>query len=124
MAKVDDVVESILRLLKKNIESDDKFDFMNPNPSTSWAPFMIFNIGNSNPTKLTEFISAIEKELGIKAERKLLPMQEGDVAETSANTEKLQKWINYKPDTSVEKGIKNFVEWYLKYYKINLKNKT
>ena len=85
---------------------------------------MIFNIGNSNPTKLTEFISAIEKELGIKAERKLLPMQEGDVAETSANTEKLQKWINYKPDTSVEKGIKNFVEWYLKYYKINLKNKT
>ena len=116
---VDDVVESIVRLLQKNIESDDKFDFINPNPSSSWAPFMIFNIGNSNPTKLTEFISAIEKELDIKAKKNLLPMQEGDVAETSANTDKLQKWINYKPDTSVEKGIKNFIEWYLKYYKIN-----
>ena len=105
---IDDVIESIIRLLEK-IQSNPIFDFINPDPSSSWSPYMIFNIGNSTPTKLNDFISAIEKELGIKAERKLMPMQQGDVKITSANTEKLQSLINFKPHTTVEKGVRDFI---------------
>ena len=116
---IDDVIECIIRLLEKEIESDPIFDFINPDPSSSWSPYMIFNIGNSTPTKLTDFISAIEKELAIKAERKLMPMQNCDVKITSANTEKLKSRINFKPHTTVEKGVRDFINWYKEYYKIN-----
>ncbi len=117
---VDDVIESIFRLLQKDIKIDADFDFFKPNPASSWSPYMIFNIGNSKPTKLTEFISAIEQKLGIKAKKELLPIQQGDVAITSANTQKLQEWVDFKPNTTIEKGIDSFIEWYLDYYKISL----
>ena len=87
--------------------------------SYSMAPYRIFNIGNGNPIKLLEFINLLEKKLEVKALRNYLPMQQGDVFETSANTENLRNWINYKPNTNIEEGLEKFVEWYKKYYGCN-----
>ena len=115
---IDDIIESIYLLLKKRPENNKHFSFNDPDPSKSWAPHRIFNIGNSNPTKLMEFINAIENELGIKALKEFLPMQPGDVEATSAETSSLEEFINFKPKTSVKDGVKNFINWYRKYYKI------
>ena len=88
----------------------------NPDPSKSWAPYRIFNIGNSNSIKLTKFISILEKELGIKAIRLYENLEPGDVISTEADTNSIEKWIGYKPTTTLEKGIKNFVTWYKDFY--------
>ena len=113
---IDDVIESIFRLLSKPATADNKFDKAKPNPSTSWCPSRIFNVGNSNPTKLITFIEAIEQELKIKANKNLLPIQAGDVPITSADTNALQNWIGYKPKTTVKDGINKFIKWYLSFY--------
>ena len=84
--------------------------------SYSQAPYRIFNIGNGNPIKLMDFINLLEKKLDIKAVKNFLPMQKGDVFETYANTENLKKWIKYKPNTNLDKGLDKFVEWYKNYY--------
>ena len=89
---------------------------MAPNPSTSWAPYKVFNIGNSNPTQLLDYINAIEKATGLKAKRKYMPMQPGDVENTSADTHLLEDWVNFKPNTSIEKGVTEFVSWYKSFY--------
>ena len=115
---VDDVVESITRLLDKPALINKDFDFYNPDPSISWAPHQIFNVGNSQPTKLQDFIEALENELQIKAVQELLPMQQGDVEKTSADSSKLYEWIDYKPTTNINTGIRNFVNWYKSYYSI------
>ena len=115
---IDDIVESLLRLIKKPPSKDEGFNKKIPNPSSSWAPHRIFNIGNSNPTSLMVFIEAIEKNLGKKAKKNYLPMQPGDVSATSANTELLEKWVDFKPSTSVDKGIECFIDWYKDFYKI------
>ena len=114
---IDDIVESILRLVKKPPKKNNSFDFENLNPNNSWAPFHIFNIGNSNPTPLMDFISAIEDELGKKGIKEYLPMQPGDVPSTESDTKSLEKWVNYKPSTSVKEGISKFVAWYKEFYK-------
>ena len=80
-------------------------------------PYKIFNIGNSKPTKLTDYIKSIESNLGKKAEMILDEIQPGDVESTYANTKNLEEYINFKPNTSIERGIKQFIEWYLEYYK-------
>ena len=113
---IDDIVESLIRLLKKPATADKSFNTSDPNPSNSWAPHKIFNIGNSNPTKLMEYIEAIEDELGIKAKKLLLPMQQGDVAATESDSTKLEEWINFKPKVSIEDGVNKFTKWYLRYY--------
>ncbi len=114
---IDDIIESLLRVINKPATADKAFSTENPNPSTSWAPHRVFNIGNSCPTPLMEYISAIEDALGIKAIKEFLPMQPGDVPATAADTSELESWIGFKPNTKVSEGVKNFVKWYLDYYK-------
>ena len=116
---VDDIVESIKRLIPKApIKDNPKFDIKHPKPSKSTAPYQIFNIGNNDPVALMDFVEAIEKRLGKKGKRVFKPMQPGDVASTYANVESLFNYIDFKPETSIETGINNFVEYYLKHVKI------
>tara|TARA_B100000214_G_C23933270_1_gene611868 strand:+ start:382 stop:1401 length:1020 start_codon:yes stop_codon:yes gene_type:complete len=114
---IDDTIECIYRLLNKPACLDKSFDSKHPNPSRSWSPHMVFNIGNSQPTKLISFIEAIESELNIKAIKKLIKIQPGDVNTTYADTSLLESWINYKPSTHIEEGIEKFTKWYLSYYR-------
>ena len=114
---IDDIIESLLRIIKKLPETTKKLDNTISTSSSNWAPYKIFNIGNSNPLPLMEFIQAIENELGISAKKVYLDMQPGDVSSTSADTSKLEKWIDFKPNTSVEKGISEFIKWYRDFYK-------
>ncbi len=113
---IDDVVEGIIRCCFKKACLDEDFDPLMPNPSTSSAPYRIFNIGNANPIQLTYFIELLERNLGKKAIKDLQPMQPGDVVSTSAKMDLLNSWIEYKPKTTIEKGIQLFSEWFLNYY--------
>ena len=117
---INDIVESLIRLLNKIPNGEKNFDKNKPDPSSSWAPHKIFNIGNSSPTPLMSFINAIENSLNKKAKKIYLPMQPGDVPATSADTSLLEKWIDFKPNTPVEKGVMNFINWYKNYYKISM----
>ena len=118
---IDDVIESIYRLIDKPPSKEDYKDQGIYNPSNSWAPYKVFNIGNSQPTNLNNYIEAIEKNLNKKARIILEDMQPGDVEKTFANTETLERWIRFKPSTSIDEGIKNFISWYLSYYEKKLK---
>ena len=113
---INDIAKSLVLILKKPATIDLTFDHMEPNPSTSWAPHRIFNIGNSNPINLEIYINAIENKLGKKALREYVEMQPGDVSATEADTNALKKWINFKPNTNVQEGVSEFVSWYLNYY--------
>ena len=115
---VDDVCESLLRVMNKIPYEDKDFDKKNPLLHSSWAPHKIFNIGNSKSINLMEFIETIEDELGQKALKNYLPMQPGDVKSTLADTSLLEDWINYKPSTTIKDGIKEFVNWYKIFYDI------
>ncbi len=115
---IDDVIKSLIKLIKKTPSTNKNFSFSEIDPSSSWAPYRIFNVGNSSPTNLLKFIEIIEFYLGIKAKREYLPMQPGDVKETYANIESLNNWIGYKPFTNIEIGTKKFIDWYMSYYKI------
>ena len=116
---IDDIIESILRVLNKPPEADKYFNCKNPDPSKSWAPHRVFNIGNSNPIPLMDFIVAIEDCLKVKAKKEFLPIQPGDVPATSANTSLLEEWVDFKPNTSIKKGISNFIDWYKDFYKVS-----
>ena len=116
---IDDIIESIFRLIKKPAEPGVDKNHPKIRPSTSWAPYKIFNIGNSNPIKLLEFINEIENKLGISAKKEFYPLQQGDVPCTAAETSELEKWVNFKPNTSVKEGISNFIDWYKNFY-VNL----
>ncbi len=113
---VDDIVESLIRLLDKPSLPNKNFDKKQPDPSISWAPHKIFNIGNSCPVPLMRYIEALENILGIKAKKIFEPIQPGDVKETLADTNSLENWIDFKPNTSIELGIRKFVEWYKMFY--------
>ena len=113
---IDDVVEAIMKLVQKPAISNKKFNFENPEASSSWAPHRIFNVGNSHPIKLLQFVSTLEDELKIKAIKIFREMQPGDVLETYADTKKLKSYINYSPSTSLTHGIKQFIKWYKEYY--------
>ena len=117
---IDDIVKSISLLIKKDSFCRQAFNYLKPDPSTSWAPYRIFNIGNSNPINLMDFIDCLEKTLGKKAKIIFKDMQPGDVPETSADTSSLQDFIGFKPSTTVKEGIYRFVEWYKNYYKLIL----
>jgi len=105
-----------VRVIKKIPKANKEFNFINPSLASSWAPYKIFNIGNSQPTQLMDFINEIEKNLGIKAKKEFCEMQPGDVSSTSAETYSLEKWIGFKPNTSISKGISEFIDWYKKFY--------
>ena len=113
---VDDIIESLMRLLEKPATEDPGFNPQAPNPSTSWAPHRVFNIGNSNPTSLMDYIHAVEHSLGVKAEMQLMPMQPGDGPATAADTSALEAWVGFKPNTSVQDGVARFVAWYRHFY--------
>jgi UDP-glucuronate 4-epimerase len=115
---VDDVVEGILRALDRPPTPDVAFDSSCevPDPSSSWAPHRIFNVGNSCPTELMDYIHAIELALGVKADIEMLPMQSSDLVATSADTKAFCRWTDFTPSTPVDIGVKLFVDWYCKYY--------
>lgn len=115
---IDDIAEAIVRLQDVIPQQDDNWTVETGSPATSSAPYRVYNIGNSQPVTLMSYIEAIEKALGITAKKNLMPMQPGDVLETSADTEALFKAIGFKPQTGVEEGVKNFVDWYRDFYRV------
>ncbi len=115
---IDDIVEGVIRVIDKPAEPNPLFDPANPDPASSNAPYRVFNIGNNQPTQLMEYISALETALGETAEKNYLPMQPGDVPATSANTDELDAWVGFKPNTAVPQGVARFVDWYRNYYKV------
>jgi len=115
---IDDITEGLKRLLRNIPEPNENWDGKHPNPASSSAPYRIFNIGNSRPVKLMDFIETIENYLGKKAQKEFRPMQKGDVAETFADISGLANAINYKPKTNIQTGVKQFIDWYKKYYEI------
>lgn len=117
---VDDIVESIYRLTKQPAKSNSEWTGLSPDPGTSYAPYRVYNIGNNSPVKLLDFIEAIEKKLNIKAKKNFLPLQAGDVPQTFANVEDLINDIQFKPETNIQDGIDEFIEWYVSYYKKNI----
>ncbi len=115
---VDDIVQGIVRLVPLPPKPDLAWNPLSPDPSTSFAPYRLFNIGNNQPVELLHFIEVLEDKLGKKAIKNFLPMQEGDVEETFADIADLEKAIGFRPATPIEEGIGNFVEWYKSYYKV------
>ncbi|MFE0504324.1 NAD-dependent epimerase [Peribacillus butanolivorans] len=113
---IDDIVEGIIRLLDKPPIYNEKWDRDNPDPSSSYAPYKIYNIGNNNPIKLMDFINTLENLIGKKARIEFLPMQPGDVKETYADISDLHADVGFYPATTVEEGLTQFVNWYNKYY--------
>lgn len=115
---VDDIVESITRLIEKPPRSENEsWDSRNPKIDTSSAPYSIFNIGNGSPVQLLRYIRALEDTLGKKAKFNMMGMQQGDVVSTHADTKKLESYLGFKPNTTIESGIREFVRWYLDYYR-------
>jgi len=115
---VDDIVEGVVRVLDRVPQANPAYDAVAADPATSSAPYRVFNIGNNNPVRLLDFIGCIEDALGKKAEKRLLPLQDGDVPATYANTDALNDWVGFVPGTSVKDGINRFVAWYRDYYKV------
>jgi UDP-glucuronate 4-epimerase len=115
---IDDIVEGVIRVAENPAQSNPQWDSANPDPASSPAPYKIYNIGNSNPVKLMDFVMAIEKAIGKKAIIELKPIQPGDVSTTFADTTTLANDFGYKPNTSVETGIQKFINWYREYYKV------
>ncbi len=115
---VDDITEGIYRIVRKPAKPDPDWSAEKPNPATSSAPYKIYNIGNGNPVKLMDYIEAAEKALDKKAEKNYMPMQPGDVQKTFADVSSLTKDFGYKPNTSINTGVSEFIRWYRKYYKV------
>jgi UDP-glucuronate 4-epimerase len=113
---VDDIVEGVVAAVDHVASPDPNWDSDHPNPSSSNAPFRIYNIGNQTPVPLLRYIDVLEQRLGKKALKNLLPMQLGDLADTWADVESLAREVGYRPSTDLETGVKHFVEWYLAYY--------
>lgn len=115
---IDDIVEGVIKTLDHPATSNTDWSSDQPDPASSKAPWRIYNIGNNKPVQLMDYIDALEKALGKKAKINFLPLQPGDVPDTYANTDNLEKKFNYKPSTSIIEGVSKFVEWYKDYYKI------
>jgi len=115
---VDDIVEGISRLIPKIAEGNPQWDALNPDPATSFAPYRLYNIGNTKPVELMYYIEVLEQKLGKKAIKNLIPMQDGEVTETYSNVDDLMNDVGYKPSTPIEVGIGKFVDWYLDYYQV------
>ncbi len=113
---IDDIIESIYRLLKRQPEPNPNWDGNHPDPGTSYAPYKVYNIGNNSPVKLMDFIAAIEEKIGMKAKKHFMPLQAGDVPQTYANVEDLYQDINFKPQTAIKDGVGKFIDWYIDYY--------
>ena len=115
---IDDIVEGVIRAIDRTARPDSDWSGDQPDPATSYAPYRIYNIGNHQPVELMRYIEVLEQCLGKKAKLDMLPMQEGDVPATYANTEDLENDVGFRPRTSVAHGIAKFVEWYKSYHGI------
>jgi len=115
---IDDIVEGVMKTLDNPATSNVNWNSKQPDPATSRAPWRIYNIGNNKPVQLMDYVKALEKTLGKKAKINFLPLQPGDVPDTYANVDNLNKKFNYKPATSVINGVSNFVKWYKDYFQI------
>lgn len=115
---IDDIVEGVVRVSDKAATPNEEWSGMTPDPGTSKAPYRVFNIGNNAPVQLMEMIGALEDKLGVVAEKNFMPMQAGDVPATYANSTALMDWVGFKPETTIEHGISEFVDWYRDYYKV------
>jgi len=113
---IDDIVEGIIRTLDHVAQPNPDWSGKNPDPGTSKAPWRVYNIGNQSPVELMDYIETLEKFLGKKAEKVLLPLQPGDVPDTYADVEALVQDVGYKPNTTIEQGIEKFAAWYNSYY--------
>lgn len=114
---VDDIVEGVVRVVDKIATTDGTYDAVQADPATSHAPYRLFNIGNNNPVPLLDFIACLENALDKQATKNMLPLQDGDVPDTYANTDALNDWIGFVPGTTLEQGIEKFVTWYRAYYR-------
>ncbi len=115
---VDDIVEGIVRVTDRTATANKEWTGMAPDPGTSFAPWKVYNIGNNQPVELLYFIETVEKCLGMKAVKNLLPLQAGDVPATFADVDDLMADTGFKPATPIEEGIARFVEWYREYYAV------
>ncbi|NKD86125.1 NAD-dependent epimerase [Haematospirillum jordaniae] len=115
---IDDIVEGVIRILDRPALPDPNWNSDHPDPGTSRAPWRVYNIGNNSPVELMEYIAALEKALGKKAQMELLPLQAGDVPDTYAAVDDLVEQFDYKPTTSVRDGIAQFVTWYRDYFRV------
>lgn len=114
---IDDIVDGVIRSLDRISKGNENWDGKKPDPSTSKAPYQIYNIGAQNPVNLLKFIESLEDALGQKAIKEMLPMQAGDVPDTYADVSVLAKDTGYAPKTKIEQGVQHFVDWYLSHYK-------
>ncbi|QWR76282.1 NAD-dependent epimerase [Candidatus Magnetomonas plexicatena] len=117
---IDDIVEGVIRVMGKIPEPSPDWSGENPDPSVSYAPYTLYNIGNNQPIKLLDFIEIIEELLNKKAIKELLPIQPGDVSSTYANIDALTQSFDFRPKTPIREGIKNFIDWYANYYDVSL----
>ncbi|HEX4500165.1 MAG TPA: NAD-dependent epimerase [Scandinavium sp.] len=115
---IDDIAEAIIRLQDVIPQPDENWTVETGSPATSSAPYRVYNIGNSSPVELMDYITALEDALGIEADKNMMPVQPGDVLETSADTQPLQEVTGFKPETTVKDGVKNFVDWYRGFYNV------
>jgi UDP-glucuronate 4-epimerase len=115
---IDDIIDGLVNVINNPAQPGDNWNGETPDPSTSRAPYRIYNIGNGSPVKLMDFVHELERALGKKAQMNMLPLQPGDVPATYADTTGLRKDLGYVPGTEIQYGIKCFVEWYRKYYSI------
>jgi len=115
---IDDIVEGVIRTLDHTAESNPNWSGHTPDPGTSRVPWRVYNIGNNHPVELLDYIDTLERFLGKSAQKRLLPLQPGDVPDTYADVEALVTDVGYKPGTTIEDGIKNFVNWYRDYYRV------
>jgi UDP-glucuronate 4-epimerase len=115
---IDDIVEGVLRVLDRPATPDPAYRSDQPDPATSTAPYRVFNIGNHQPVPLLDFIACIEAAIGKTAEKRMLPLQDGDVPATYADTDALRDWVDCAPATPIDAGIARFVAWYRTYYRV------
>ena len=113
---IDDIVEGITRLVPKPPAPDASWSGDDPDPATSFAPYQVFNIGNSNPVKLMDFIHEIEKQLDVQADKRMMELQPGDVPKTWANVDDFFAYTDFKPQVGIEEGIRSFIDWYKAYF--------
>lgn len=115
---IDDIVEGVIKVIDHPAKEDYTWSEVKALPKSSPSPYRIYNIGNSTPTKLMDFIKAIENAIGSEANKEFLPMQPGDVYQTNSDTTELVKAFGFKPSTSIQDGVNTTIEWYKKYYKL------
>ena len=119
---VEDIVNGVIHTMDHTATVNESWDAANPDPGTSMAPYRLYNIGNQQPVELMRYIEVIEECLGKKAEMNMLPLQPGDVPDTWADTDALSTDVGYAPSTTIEVGVRNFIDWYLEYYQDELKH--